>query len=117
MNWFKKLKLFPSGVNKTTNKKASVVPEGVWTKCEGCQSLLYSAELKRHLRVCPKCGYHNYISARERLNAFFDGELESYDITVAMGDVDRLKFKDTKKYKDRLSAAKQATVYSMKALA
>jgi acetyl-CoA carboxylase carboxyl transferase subunit beta len=84
------------------------IPEGLWTKCEGCGAVLYRAELERTLNVCPKCGTHHYISARQRLDSFLDpdGRLE---IAPALEAVDMLKFRDTKKYRDRLAQAQKDT--------
>lgn len=103
MSWFKKL--FPSRI-LTTSEKRRGVPEGVWTKCAQCQAVLYRAELERNLEVCPKCDAHMRLSGRKRLEYFFDkGAFE--EIGREIQPVDRLKFKDTKKYKDRLSAAQK----------
>lgn len=93
--------------NITQTRKASI-PEGVWTKCDGCGQVLYRAELERNLEVCPKCDHHMRMTSRMRLLSLLDkssgvelgGELEPNDI---------LKFKDSKKYKDRLVAAQKAT--------
>lgn len=103
MSWFQKL--FPSKVD-TTYKKG--VPEGVWSKCAECNAVLYRAELERNLEVCPKCGYHQRITARFCLNYFFDdGKYEQIAEEIQPKDI--LRFKDTKKYKDRLSAAQKQT--------
>ena len=102
MSWF--TKLLPK--IKTTGKKE--VPEGVWSKCAACTAILYRAELERNLNVCPKCNYHLRISARTRLDQVLDKEGR---VPLAEGIIakDRLKFKDSKKYKDRLIAAQKAT--------
>jgi acetyl-CoA carboxylase carboxyl transferase subunit beta len=84
------------------------VPEGVWEKCAGCGTVLYKPELEKSLMVCPKCGHHHAISARVRLNAFFD-EGSTTELWAKMEAVDALKFKDQKKYKDRVAAAQKAT--------
>lgn len=104
MSWFKKL--FPSGI--LTREKKKSIPEGLWTKCPACQAVLFRAELERNLEVCPKCEHHNRITARNRLKYFLDaGEQE--EIGADIEPVDKLKFKDTKKYRDRLAAAQKAT--------
>ena len=105
MNWFKKL--LPSRIRTGVNSKKGV-PEGLWSKCENCNSVLYRSELERNLEVCPKCDYHMRISARKRLNYFLD--LHSrVEIAEDVGPEDKLKFRDLKKYKDRLSAAQKET--------
>jgi acetyl-CoA carboxylase carboxyl transferase subunit beta len=105
MSWFKKL--FPSKIStETTSRKG--VPEGLWAKCESCAAVLYRAELDRNLEVCPKCFYHHRISARTRLLQFLD-EGTGLEIAADLQPVDRLKFKDIKKYKDRITAAQKAT--------
>jgi len=83
------------------------VPEGVWEKCSGCGTGLYRPELERNLMVCPKCGYHHPIGARARLASFLDAGGDELD--AGMGPVDSLKFKDSKKYRDRILAAQKAT--------
>lgn len=105
MSWFDKL--IPSRV-RTDGQGKGNVPEGLWVKCASCQEVLYRAELERSHDVCPKCGYHNRIRARARLNRFLDRESAS-EIGADLESVDVLKFRDTKKYKDRLSAAARQT--------
>lgn len=105
MSWIKKL--IPSKVRTQAAHKRNI-PEGVWCKCDKCKSVLYSEELNKSEQVCPRCGYHQYISARERLKCFFDqGQFQ--EIAADVEAVDRLKFKDSKKYKDRLLAAQKLT--------
>jgi len=105
MSWFKKL--LPSRIRTgTTSKKG--VPEGVWSKCNQCNSILYRSELERNLDVCPKCDYHGRISARKRIDYFLDPNT-AVEIGAEVGPEDRLKFRDLKKYKDRLSAAQKET--------
>lgn len=105
MSWFKKL--LPSRIRTgASNKKG--VPEGLWSKCDSCSSVLYRSELERNLEVCPKCDYHMRISARTRIAYFLD-KSTMVEIGSEVGPVDRLKFKDLKKYKDRLSAAQADT--------
>ena len=105
MSWFEKL--MPTRIRtEGGNKKA--VPEGLWAKCPSCSAVLYRAEMERNLEVCPKCGYHNRIGARRRLDLFLDPE--SYEeIAPDLESGDPLKFKDTKKYKERLATAQKNT--------
>lgn len=105
MSWFKKL--LPSRIQTDPNARKGV-PEGVWSKCEKCSSILYRSELERNLEVCPKCGYHMRISARKRLQYFLDAS-PIVEIGADIQPVDRLKFKDLKKYKDRLATAQNST--------
>ncbi|RMH47957.1 MAG: acetyl-CoA carboxylase carboxyltransferase subunit beta [Gammaproteobacteria bacterium] len=104
MSWIERL--LPGRKTKGTERKKSV-PEGVWTKCDNCQAILYRSEVERNLNVCTKCGHHMPIAARARLNHFFDGEWE--EIGADLAPVDVLKFKDSKKYRDRLSQAQKTT--------
>src|SRR5688572_23184825 len=105
MSWLEKLN--PSQVTLLGDKKKAV-PEGLWTKCDGCNSVLYRAELERTLEVCPKCGHHSSISARQRLNHFLDAEPRE-ETGANLQAADPPKFKDTKKYKDRLADAQKST--------
>jgi acetyl-CoA carboxylase carboxyl transferase subunit beta len=105
MSWLEKLT--PSQVRLLGDKKKAV-PEGLWTKCDGCNSVLYRAELERTLEVCPKCGHHSSISARQRLNHFLDPQPRD-EIGANLQAADPLKFKDTKKYKDRIAEAQKNT--------
>jgi acetyl-CoA carboxylase carboxyl transferase subunit beta len=105
MSWFKKI--LPSR-NKTNGSTRRTVPEGVWTKCESCNAVLYRAELERNLEVCPKCNHHMRISARIRLEQFLDEE-NIEEIATDVKPVDILKFRDSKRYKDRLSQAQKKT--------
>ncbi|MCI5763482.1 acetyl-CoA carboxylase, carboxyltransferase subunit beta [Actinobacillus porcinus] len=92
----------------TSDSRRANVPEGVWTKCTSCEQVLYRDELKRHLEVCPKCGHHMRIDARERLEALLDkGSL--VEISAELEPKDILKFKDLKKYSDRIKAAQKET--------
>lgn len=105
MSWLKKL--LPSKIRTESSQKKGV-PEGLWVKCAGCSSVLYSTELARNLMVCPSCGHHHRLTARERLNQFFDeGTMEEIDSYLE--PIDRLKFKDSKKYKERIAIAQKAT--------
>ncbi len=105
MSWFQKL--FPSKIRATADKKKSI-PEGLWTKCSSCTAVLFRAELERNLDVCPKCDYHNRISARVRLSQFLDKTI-SQELGTSIEPQDKLKFKDTKKYRDRLTSAQKET--------
>ena len=105
MSWFDIL--LPSRIRtEGGNKKA--VPEGLWSKCPGCSAVLYRAEMERGLEVCPKCGHHSRIGARRRLDVFLDPEPRE-EIGAEIESGDPLKFKDSKKYRDRLSAAQKST--------
>lgn len=104
MSWFSKL--FPSKIHTTVKKKS--IPEGLWTKCEGCSAVLFRSELERNLEVCPKCMHHHRVGARKRLESFLDQDILE-EIGKELEPVDRLKFKDTKRYRDRLIAAQKAT--------
>ncbi|MDQ7014790.1 MAG: acetyl-CoA carboxylase, carboxyltransferase subunit beta [Gammaproteobacteria bacterium] len=105
MSWFEKL--IPSRIRTEATQKGTV-PEGVWTKCPSCSSVLYRAELERNMDVCPKCNHHMRIGARMRLNHFLDAE-ERLEIGQNLHPVDALKFRDSKKYKDRISIAQKKT--------
>ena len=107
MSWLKKL--MPPSIRTDTNaaRKRSV-PEGLWEKCDGCGAVLYRQELEDNLEVCPKCGFHGAIRARRRLHAFLDGGV-GVEIAPELGPVDVLKFKDQKKYSDRIKAAQKNT--------
>ncbi|MFZ7171972.1 acetyl-CoA carboxylase, carboxyltransferase subunit beta [Avibacterium volantium] len=94
--------------NTASNTRKSNVPEGVWTKCTSCGQVLYRDELTRNLEVCPKCGHHMRIDARTRLLALLDKE-SAVEIAADLEPKDILKFKDLKKYKDRLTAAQKET--------
>jgi acetyl-CoA carboxylase carboxyl transferase subunit beta len=104
MSWLEKL--IPTKASSAENKQG--VPEGLWTKCQGCDSTLYQREVERNLNVCPKCGHHMRIRARVRLEKFFDANSTS-EIAANIESEDVLKFKDTKKYKERISAAQKKT--------
>lgn len=103
MSWFKRL--LPK-ISTTVKKKG--VPEGIWSKCTACEAVLYHAELERNFFVCPKCDHHMRITARQRLDFFLD-EGDREEIGMHILPEDRLKFRDSKKYKDRLSAAQKET--------
>ncbi len=105
MSWFEKL--MPSRI-RTDGGNKRAVPEGLWTKCPGCNAILYRAEMERNLDVCPKCNHHNRIGARRRLETFLDSDPQE-EIGKDLESVDPLKFKDSKKYKDRISQAQKST--------
>ncbi len=105
MSWLDKI--LPPKI-KREDKSSSVVPEGLWHKCPACSATVYSTELLNNDKVCPKCNHHNAMSARERLNLLLD-EAGREEIGAAVKPTDILKFKDSKKYPDRLSAARKAT--------
>lgn len=104
MSWFERL--IPSKIRTTARSRS--VPEGVWCKCPSCENVLYRAELERNLMVCPKCGHHHRINARKRLESFLDAD-NRQELAVEVKPVDTLKFKDSKRYKDRIAAAQKAT--------
>jgi acetyl-CoA carboxylase carboxyl transferase subunit beta len=104
MSWFEKL--VPSRIK--TERRVRSVPEGLWIKCPSCDSVLYRAELERNLYVCPKCSHHMRIRARERIQRFLDSG-SAVEIGASVLPEDPLKFKDSKRYKDRLQAAQKAT--------
>ncbi|AFP85000.1 acetyl-CoA carboxylase, carboxyltransferase subunit beta [secondary endosymbiont of Ctenarytaina eucalypti] len=104
MSWIERI------LNKSTitaTHRANI-PEGVWTKCDSCSQVLYRAELERNLEVCPKCDHHMRITARARLKSFLDAGSGS-EIGSELSPKDILKFRDSKKYKDRLAAAQKTT--------
>ena len=105
MSWFEKL--MPSRI-RTEGGSKKAVPEGLWAKCPSCNAVLYRAEMERNMEVCPKCGHHNRIGARRRLDLFLDPEPRE-EIAADLESADPLKFKDSKKYKERLSAAQKKT--------
>jgi len=106
MNWFEKL--IPKTIRTETALKKNTVPEGLWNKCSSCDAILYNAELEKNFSVCPKCDHHLRISARKRLAMFLDEE-GCIEIGAGLKADDPLKFKDTKKYKDRLSQAQKTS--------
>ena len=105
MSWFQKL--MPSRIRTEGGSKRQV-PEGLWTKCDACTAVLYRPELERNLFVCPKCNHHMRLPARVRLDQFLDPKPRR-EIAGDLEPVDALKFKDSKKYRDRISAAQKKT--------
>lgn len=106
MSWIDKI--LPSGVRQGEGSQRANVPEGLWKKCVKCDAVLYRPDLERNDDVCPKCDHHMRIGARRRLDVFLD-EQGREEILTDIEPVDRLKFKDKKRYRDRLSAAQKAT--------
>jgi acetyl-CoA carboxylase carboxyl transferase subunit beta len=104
MSWFEKI--MPSRIK--TERRTRSVPEGLWIKCPACDAVLYRAELERNLYVCPKCSHHMRVGARERLLSFLDPG-ENIEIGAGIAPEDALKFRDSKRYKDRLTQAQKAT--------
>ena len=102
MSWFEKL--MPSRIS--TEKRTKSVPEGVWIKCARCDAQLYRNELERNLQVCPKCDYHMRIGARDRLDYFLDAESQT-ELSANLEPEDPLRFKDSKRYRDRIVAAQK----------
>ena len=105
MSWFEKL--MPSSIRTDATSKGTV-PEGLWTKCTACNAVLYRAELERNQDVCPKCNQHMRVFGRRRLDLFLDQEFRE-EIAANLMPIDKYKFKDSKKYKDRLSVAQKNT--------
>ena len=105
MSWLQKL--LPPKIQRGTGPKKTV-PEGLWTKCPSCSAVLYSTDLEKNQNVCPKCGEHQRIDARARLDALLDPE-GRFEIGAEVLPVDSLKFRDSKKYSDRLEEAQLAT--------
>jgi acetyl-CoA carboxylase carboxyl transferase subunit beta len=104
MSWFEKI--IPSRIK--TEQRSRSVPEGIWQKCGGCGAQLYRAELERNLMVCPKCDHHMRLTARQRLGMFLDAGT-GREIAERLSPDDPLKFKDTKKYRDRIVQAQKST--------
>ena len=113
MSWIDRL--LPR-IHKTESEKAekkeSMIPEGLWTKCPSCEQVLYTEELKDSLMVCPKCGHHMRIGARERVENFLDAQ-DQVEITQEVQPTDPLKFVDSKPYPARLAQAQQKPVKPM----
>ncbi len=105
MSWLKNL--LPSKIRTDTSQKKGV-PEGLWVKCERCNEVLYRTELEKNLSVCINCNHHHRLSARDRLAQFLD-DLGQDEIAADLEPIDRLKFRDSKKYKDRIVQAQKAT--------
>src|ERR1035437_3599974 len=106
MSWLQKL--LPPKINRAAGQKRMAVPEGLWSKCPSCAGVLYVTDLETNANVCPKCAYHNRLSARARLDMLLDAE-GRFEIGAEVLPVDTLKFKDSKRYPDRLEAAREST--------
>lgn len=106
MSWLDKL--IPPRIKSSQKPGSKRVPEGIWKKCPGCEAVLYQDDLKKNLQVCPKCNYHLRISARERIDILLDRE-GRVEIGAEIRSIDPLKFKDTKRYPDRLKEAIEQT--------
>ena len=106
MSWLEKL--LPPKMQQTDPSERRSVPEGLWVKCPACETVLYNTDLAQNVNVCPKCSHHHRIGARARLNAFLDAE-GRYEIGQEVVPVDPLKFKDSRKYTERLKDALEAT--------
>ncbi|NWN90486.1 acetyl-CoA carboxylase carboxyltransferase subunit beta [Marinobacter adhaerens] len=104
-NWLDKIM---PGKIRSESKRRTGVPEGLWKKCPKCGAFLYKPELEKNLDVCPKCNHHHRVPARRRLDIFLDKD-DREEIGADLEPWDRLKFKDTKRYKDRLVQAQKAT--------
>jgi acetyl-CoA carboxylase carboxyl transferase subunit beta len=106
VSWLEKL--LPPKIQQTDPAERRTVPEGLWIKCPSCETVLYKTDLEQNVNVCPKCSHHHRIGARARLDAFLDGE-GRYEIGQEVLPTDALKFKDSKKYPDRLKEALENT--------
>jgi len=106
MSWLQKL--LPPRIKSTPGVRRTPVPEGLWVKCASCEATLYRTDLEKNLHVCPKCNFHNRVPARERIEQLLDPE-GRFEIGSEVVPVDSLKFKDQKKYPERLEAALEAT--------
>jgi len=106
MSWFRKL--LPPKIKRESTQQKKAVPEGLWSKCPSCEAVLYFTDLENNLHVCPKCAFHNRLTARQRLDLFLDAE-ERAEFGSEVIPVDPLKFKDSRKYTERLSEAEKET--------
>jgi acetyl-CoA carboxylase carboxyl transferase subunit beta len=106
MSWLQKL--LPPKIQRTPGGARKSVPEGLWTKCQACDAVLYATDVEANLNVCPKCSYHQRIGARARLDALLDPE-GRYEIGADVLPVDTLKFKDSRRYTERLAEANRQT--------
>jgi acetyl-CoA carboxylase carboxyl transferase subunit beta len=109
MSWLQKL--LPPKIQRTGGGARKTVPEGLWTKCAACDAVLYSTDLEKNLNVCPKCGHHERLGARPRLDALLDAD-GRFEIGAEVLPVDTLKFKDSRKYLERLGEAQEQTAES-----
>jgi acetyl-CoA carboxylase carboxyl transferase subunit beta len=106
MSWLQKL--LPPKINRTGTGARKTMPEGLWTKCDSCSAVLYATDLEKNANVCPKCAYHNRVNARTRLELLLDPE-GRFEIGAEVVPVDTLKFKDSKRYPERLEEAAKET--------
>jgi acetyl-CoA carboxylase carboxyl transferase subunit beta len=106
MSWFRKL--LPPKIKREGTQQKKAVPEGLWSKCPSCEAVLYFTDLENNLHVCPKCSFHNRLSARQRLDLFLDAEGRA-ELGSEVFPVDSLKFKDSRKYTERLHEAEKET--------
>ncbi len=106
MSWLQKL--LPPRIKREAGSTKKAVPEGLWSKCDSCEAVLYRTDLEKNLFVCPKCNHHNRVSARERIDWLLDME-GRYEIGAEVTPVDSLKFRDSKRYPDRLAEARDET--------
>ncbi len=106
MSWLQKL--LPPRIKAATGVARKTMPEGLWVKCPSCEAVLYRTDLEKNLGVCPKCNHHGRVAARERIDQLLDADAR-YEIGSEVVPVDSLKFKDTRKYPERLSAALEET--------
>lgn len=106
MSWLEKL--LPPKMQQSDRADRRTVPEGLWSKCPSCETVLYKTDLEQNVNVCPKCGHHHRIGARARLDAFLDAE-GRFEVGQEVVPVDALKFKDSKKYPERLKEAMEST--------
>ena len=106
MSWFQSI--IPPKIKRKENGEKKVVPEGLWSKCTSCEAVLYYTDLAKNLNVCPKCGHHNRISARKRLELLLEPS-DRYEIGADILPQDPLKFRDSKRYSDRLVQANEVT--------
>ena len=106
MSWLQKL--LPPRIKSTPGARKQAVPEGLWVKCVACEAVLYRTDLEKNLGVCPKCSHHGRVAARERLDQLLDAE-GRFEIGAEVLPIDSLKFKDSRKYPDRLAAALEET--------
>ena len=106
MSWFRKL--LPPKIKREPTQQKKAVPEGLWSKCPSCEAVLYFTDLENNLHVCPKCNFHNRLSARQRLDLFLDPEGRA-ELASEVVPLDPLKFKDSRKYSERLTEAEKET--------
>src|ERR1043166_9084489 len=106
MSWLQKL--LPPKIQRQAGTTRKTVPEGLWTKCAACDAVLYSTDLEKNLSVCPKCGHHERLAARPRLDALLDPD-GRFEIGAELLPLDTLKFKDSRKYAERLAEAQEQT--------